>query len=385
VREPLDSVTYLDELPEFESDAMLRLDIDPLSVPLLPANDVPASLELSSSSAAVSPAELRDAVTVNYRSTLSPPLFVLAMPRSFTSLVCAMFGQHPEMFGLPETHLLCEPTVQKWVDRSDQASWPMSHGLVRAVAELYFGRQDERTVRWANAWVRARGELTTEQLFKLIADRVHPLRVVDKSPSTIDNVATMRRAFEWFPDGYFLHLVRHPRGYAESILKLAERKLQRHPIPSSHWLVQFAAVREPATPATERDTSVVLDPQHGWLQRNTMIRDFMASLPTDRRMTLRAEDVVLQPDTTLRGIADWLGLRTDQEAIEQMVHPERSPFAFPGPPRARYGNDGNFLDNPALRPSKGQIEGLEEPLAWKPGEEGFLPRVKELAADFGYR
>lgn len=331
----------------------------------------------------VTRAELRDAVVVNHRATMPPPLFILAIPRSFTSLVCAMLGQHPQMFGLPETHLLCERTVDSWLRRAAQEPWPMSHGLVRAIAQLYFGAQDERTVRWASEWVRARGPLDTEQLFKLIANRVHPLRVVEKSPSTTDNVETMRRALDWFPDAYFLHLVRHPRGYGESIMRLAERK--RQPIPMAHWLVQIASDPASNQATATADKPVILDPQHGWFERNAMIRDFMASVPGDRHMMLRGEDLLLRPDVTLRRVADWLDLRIDEEAIDQMKHPERSPFAFLGPPQARYGNDGNFLEDPAFRPKGGHVNGLEGSLSWRRKGEGFLPHVKELAGEFGYR
>src|ERR1700722_14070084 len=120
-------------------------------------------------------AELREAVVVNHRTRLSPPLFIFALPRSFTSLVGAMLGQHPQMFGMPETHLLCERTVGAWLERAAREPWPMSHGLVRAVAQLYFGAQDERAVGWALDWLRARVCLDTEQLVKVLVDRGHPV------------------------------------------------------------------------------------------------------------------------------------------------------------------------------------------------------------------
>jgi Sulfotransferase family len=330
-------------------------------------------------------AELRDAVVVNYRARLPAPLFVFALPRSFTSLVGAMLGQHPQMFGLPETHLLCERTVGAWLKRSARSPWPMSHGLVRAVAQLHFGAQDERAAQWAVDWVRARAGLNTEQLFKLLVDRVHPLRVVDKSPSTIDSVETMERARDWFPNAHFLHLVRHPRGYGESIMKLVQRKSRRSEIPPAHWLVQIATDPSSNRQRAGADGMVVLDPQHGWYERNVMIRDFMATVPSEQRMVLRGEDVLLTPDAVLPTIADWLGIRTDERAIDEMKHPERSPFAFLGPARARYGNDGIFLEDPALRPSRGQVGGLTGSVSWRANGKGFLPQVKGLAEEFGYK
>ncbi|MBE2242527.1 MAG: sulfotransferase, partial [Burkholderiaceae bacterium] len=44
---------------------------------------------------------------------MADPLFLLAPPRSYTSLVNAMLGQHPQAFGLPE---LCLFNVDKLID-----------------------------------------------------------------------------------------------------------------------------------------------------------------------------------------------------------------------------------------------------------------------------
>ena len=42
---------------------------------------------------------------------MTPPLFILGAPRSFTSICCAMLGNHPDMFGLAETNLFGAATI----------------------------------------------------------------------------------------------------------------------------------------------------------------------------------------------------------------------------------------------------------------------------------
>lgn len=331
----------------------------------------------------VSPAAERDVVVLNHRSNLPPPLVILALPRSFTSLVCAMLGQHPQLYGLPETHLLCEETLGDWFERAARAPWPMAHGLLRAVAQLYFGAQDETTIRMARKWLMARSDLTTEFVFKLLADRVFPLALADKSPSTVDSLEVLQRARAWFPQARFIHLVRHPRGYGESVMKLI--KSRRQPLPPSHWLLRVASRPAPHEDAQRRRDPPVLDPQNEWHARNTMICDFLQSVPDDQHLRVRGEDLLREPDETLRQIATWMGLRTDASAIEEMKHPERSHYAFPGPLGARYGNDGLFLQQPALRPGRAAVEDLEAPLAWRHDGQGFSPYVKLLARDFGYK
>ena len=83
-------------------------------------------------------------------------LFILAPPRSFTTVVSHMLGQHPQMYGLPETHLLGAETLAEWWNLCSQATFNMDHGLLRVVAELYFGEQTEYTVKRASGWLRRR-------------------------------------------------------------------------------------------------------------------------------------------------------------------------------------------------------------------------------------
>ena len=100
-------------------------------------------------------------------------------------------------------------------------------------------------------------------------------------------------------------------------------------------------------------------------------------------MRLRGEDLLSEPRIYVRQIAEWLGLRTDDEATEAMLHPENSPFACYGPANAKFGNDPNFLEKPALRP----YSYTPRPLTWEP-EPGRPVEVSEMvrvyAMQFGY-
>src|ERR1700736_1202175 len=74
------------------------------------------------------------------------PVFVLAPPRSYTSVISAMLGQHPDLAGLPELKLFSYRTIgeleaslpQYWIDRGFTYRSP---GLVRALGEYMVGGQ----------------------------------------------------------------------------------------------------------------------------------------------------------------------------------------------------------------------------------------------------
>jgi hypothetical protein len=71
-----------------------------------------------------------------------PPLFILGSPRSFTSLLCAMLGQHPQAYGVPELNLFAGETVGDLLDQMKGIRQFQMHGLLRTVAELYAHEQN---------------------------------------------------------------------------------------------------------------------------------------------------------------------------------------------------------------------------------------------------
>jgi hypothetical protein len=307
---------------------------------------------------------------------LPAPVFVLAPARSFTSVVCAMLGQHPQMYGLPETNLLGAETVRIRLNRAARSTHrTILHGLLRAVAELYFGAQTEQTIRLARQWLETRAELPTELLFQYLMEQVAPRIVLEKSPSLVNTQSCLRRIDEKFPSARFIHLVRHPRGHRDSVLKAID-DLERHgPLPETNWLLQVATFRLPGHNGG-RDEGV-RDPQHWWYARNVGIKEFLRSIPPGRQIRVRGEDLLSDPDTHLQSVASWLGLQNDAVAIEAMKHPENSPYAFLGPRGARFGNDRFFLERPALRPGRAKVLELN-------GAQEFLPEVRALATEFGY-
>jgi hypothetical protein len=317
-------------------------------------------------------------------AALADPLFVLAPPRSFTSVVGTMLGQHPQMYGLPETHLFGCETMAEWWRTCEEQTFPRSHGLLRAVAELFFGEQTEHTVGLAGGWLRRRSHFTTGLLMEALAARVHPRIIVDKSPSVVYNVKFLERIRSVFPRARFIHLLRHPRAHGESVMRFLEERRRKGSVPASHWLLHLATYPDLSAPSEATERSRELDPQKGWFVLNQNIIEFFKSLPEWQKLRVRGEDLLQSPDELLRQIAEWMGVAADGASIDEMKHPERSPYACFGPPGARYGNDDFFLQSPALRPGRAEARRLEAPLSWRKDGQGFLPEVKALAQEFGY-
>jgi hypothetical protein len=302
---------------------------------------------------------------------MAAPLFLLAPPRSYTSLVNAMLGQHPQAFGLPE---LCLFNVEKLIDLWRGSDGVVSengaiarHGLMRAVAEIYCGEQTPETINMARAWASAREDWSTGRVAQEIVDRIHPLVAVEKSPSYTMTRRQLHWLYDAFPDARFVHLVRHPVSQCKSLMAINDGA--------------FALKVEAIEFQEER---CIIEPQIAWHDLNLNIIEFLQTVPASRQIRMRGEDIMADPQWHLAEIAEWAGLRTDAAAIDEMMHPERSPFACFGPITALFGNDPNFLAVPAFRSHKPRVPSLTEPVPWRDDGRGLYPQVADMARYFGY-
>ncbi|MCS0494080.1 sulfotransferase [Ancylobacter sp. MQZ15Z-1] len=296
------------------------------------------------------------------------PLFILCPPRSYSSIVCAMLGQHPQCYGLPELNLFLGDTLGEiWYGTVFMRSFG-KHGLLRTLAELHDGEQTEDSVIRAQSWIETRLNWPIAKVFAHIQECVGERILIDKSPSTLFRQEALARVMLNFPDASLLHLTRHPRGTSESVIALRE---------GHEGLKSLNQV------LNDSDRS---DPERMWRLSHELVLAMTTGLPLGRYMRLKGEWLMANLAVYLPQICDWLDIRSDADAIQAMMHPETSPYACPGPANAPRGNDPNFLENPRLDPER--LARLKEPrlegeLSWNPGAH-FDPRTVGLAKRLGY-
>jgi hypothetical protein len=314
-----------------------------------------------------------DVASLNARQP-GPVLFILAPPRSFTSVTCAMIGYHPDMCGLPETNLFTADTYED-LSRAYKVRSRLQHGLLRSISELGLGGQTEDNVEAAREWLEENRSSSTAAIFEDLRVWAAPRGLVEKSPAHVYQPAHLARTRAAVPDAYYLHLTRHPRGTVESIHKMRTDLQAR----SQALLAGGSERRRFRAMGNEAD----ITPDAMWLRPHENIVAFLRDVPPERQRRMHGEDLLSDPRRYLPGIAEWLGVRTDDEAIEHMLHPELSPFACEGPPNARWGNDPDFLQNPELRPYTPKPLDLDSPLSWDANVR-LSPRLVELAHELGY-
>ncbi len=291
---------------------------------------------------------------------MRPPLFIIAPPRSYTSVIGGMLGQHPQAYGLPEVNLSHGETLGDMWDSVPGAANFGTAGLLRLLAQIHEGIQTEEAVVRARQWVLRRPHWTGAKVFEHIQKEIGPdLMMVEKSPRNTMFTENMQRLRRMFPEANFLHLTRHPRTQGKSVKDLI------------------------------RDTTGgegTNDPERVWLRLQSNILEFAQEIPVGQYMRIKGEMLLKDPRFYLRQICEWLDIDGSETAIEAMLHPENSPFASMGPPSAPAGNDPNFLTHPELdfdRLARIKEPPLDGEIEWKPGHE-FIPVVKRMARQFGY-
>ncbi|KAJ54775.1 hypothetical protein ACMU_16810 [Actibacterium mucosum KCTC 23349] len=300
-------------------------------------------------------------------------VFLLGPGRAFTSVLSAVIGQHPQLYGVPETNLSIADTVGEWLQMTGGNYRPfLRAGLVRAIAQLETGAQTNASAFQAEQWLFNNQSMTTAALFAMLEASVSPRGIVEKSPMTVTEPRYLNNLLSLAPDARFIHVTRHPYSNCSSMV-------------NTEWFRIGLEASRPECWDARGGGDPVFDPQFHWLQSHQYILDFEKNVAPDRWLRVRGEDILENPQEVLPGICQWLGIDDGPDAVTEMRHPEESPFACYGPTNALGGNDSNFLEAPMLRPYRAPKSPLNGPLPWRSDAGEFVPEVRELAESFGYR
>ncbi|MDQ3553789.1 MAG: sulfotransferase [Chloroflexota bacterium] len=220
-----------------------------------------------------------------------PPIFIVGLPRSGTTLLASMLAIHPAIDCGPETFFFARlpPDPSRLLD---PAGWPERAldyvcGLRLRDAPVHesFGRtrQDVR------AFLSARPPSLATMLESLTAARAQAQgkrRWAEKTPRHLGRLALIRRTY---PAAAVIRVVRDPRDAAMSMTRL--------PFASDSLLANLylcARAEAAATPALERDP---------------------------RLLTVRYEDLVTGPERELLRVVRFVGESFDP----RMLDPQRAP------------------------------------------------------------
>ncbi|MES0872762.1 hypothetical protein [Sinimarinibacterium thermocellulolyticum] len=295
---------------------------------------------------------------------VTPPLFVLAAPFCGASYVAGCLGMHPRLYAVPELCLLMADDVGELLDIFRLSQGPQADGLLRTIAQLEFGAQDDASIAAANDWLAQRSAWRTAQLLEEIAARVAPRRLVVPDTEAPLRPLDLRRLRRGYADAGVLHLTRHPWTQGCLLDAWAQDRLFVPPDYKDHGFI----------PA-------LIEPQLPWLRCNRNIETAFA----ERARHLRVEDVETADDVTLAQLCEIAGVDADADALAAMREPERWIYAGYGPGAAPYGLEADVLETFSDEVLElAAAASLDAALPWRPDGAGFDARLVELARRYGY-
>ncbi len=211
-------------------------------------------------------------------------IFVLAPPRSGSTLLRIILAGSSQLFSPPELHLLSYATLaQRKAALEGEATQQLLQGTIRAIAQIQNCSVEtaEQTMALCE-----QNNLTTEDFYRLLQSWLDDRILVDKTPTYAFSLDTLTKAEQTFDAPIYIHLVRHPYGMIRSY---EESKLER--------IIPIANVRHFSTRELAELT---------WLTSHDNILSFLQDIPLNRQHRLHYEDLVRDPYTSVRRLCQAL-------------------------------------------------------------------------------
>ena len=152
-------------------------------------------------------------------------------------------------------------------------------GVVQTIAQLTGWSKRQAFHHVSHLTTR---DIPVKEVYRLIHKLSSKPILVDKSPSSVREMATLRRLEENFENPLYLFLTRHPKATVESMMRV-----QIHPPRPRHTFAE----------AEQR-----------WRKTNTNVLSFLGTVPDSRWHRLSFEDLMSDTENTLRLITDFIGV-----------------------------------------------------------------------------
>ncbi|MBT5706484.1 MAG: KR domain-containing protein, partial [Verrucomicrobia bacterium] len=278
---------------------------------------------------------------------LSPALFILSAPRSGSTLLRAMLAGHPQLFAPPELYLLPYETLEQRRQGLGDAS--LNQGLERCFMELMgIDAQAAKAVIGG----LTKGNLTTSQTYEMIQNLIPNRLLIDKSPGYSSNPSVLARAEKIFGTAKYIHLIRHPLSVVESVVRMRMHALMDH-----------------------SDLSPQAIADSNWHSSNANVASFFETLPKDRRLQVKYEELAKSPQQVMEQVSDFLGISFQDELLTPYEGKRMTDGLYKASIPA---GDPNFLSHKSIDPKLADV--------WKTIKlsEPLSQETINLAETFGY-
>lgn len=289
-------------------------------------------------------------------------IFILAPPRSGTSLLSFMLAQHPCIYAANELQLLHFDQMQQRADAYSGKFALWKQGLLETIAQIEqcpINIAQQISAEWEHAGV------DTRQVYHFLLQRINDpatnsntkadkctlssLFLLDKSPSYALDPNALMRAEDFFEQPLYIHLFRNPQGMVQSFKKM-----------NMHQAMYIAP--HPFAPH-ELGENV-------WCESHENILAFLQNIPHQRQYTVSYEKLVQEPEKVMRHLCQTLELPYTPELIRPYEQT-----------RLKNQSDRDFA-NPMSDPKLWQQTGINPILATQWQEEQQIGLSQETISLF---
>ncbi len=220
-----------------------------------------------------------------------PAIFILSPHRSGSTLLRVILGGNPQLFAPPELELLTFNTLgERKAAFSGRYSFWME-GTIRTIMQIRGCSAEEAIALMEELEAK---NLPTKQFYQLIQQWLGDQILVDKTPSYSIDLETLKRAERNFQNPLYIHLVRHP--YAT--MRSYEEARVEQTFPYQH-------------PFNRRELAELV-----WLISHQNILEFLQQVPQERQYQVKFEDIVSQPQTSVEGLCQFLGVEFHPDMLQ---------------------------------------------------------------------
>ena len=280
-------------------------------------------------------------------------IFILAPPRSGTSLLRIMLAGHPDLFAANELQLLGFQNMQERAQAYSGKFSLWKEGLIRTIMELISCDADHAK-NIIQQWETE--NYSTTQVYHILQNCINGKTLVDKSPSYALDINVLRKAEVDFENAVYIHLVRHPYAMIRSFEKMQMDQVMY--LHDHHF--------KPCELA-----------ELIWTQSHLNIGHFFNEIPDDRKCIVLYESLVREPEKEMKAICEKLDIEYHPNLVQpyQNIEQKMTDGIYPS---SKPMGDIRLLEhqkiNPELANSYEQVK-----------EDNFLSETTwRVAEKYGY-
>ncbi len=211
-------------------------------------------------------------------------IFILAPPRSGTSLLSLMLAGHPDLIAFNELKLLGFHSLKERNAAYVEKFSLWQEGAIRAVMELKKCRVEEARNIIDDF---EKNGTTTKDFYHQLQQWAAPKIIVDKTPAYALDRQALQKIAQDFEQPLFIHLTRHPLSTVNSFEK--------------YHMEQVLYLKD--HPYTSKELGELV-----WQESHQNISEFLKGIPQEQQIKLSYENLVTQPESILKALCTQLNL-----------------------------------------------------------------------------